>query len=74
MMIPLSSTQVKLTIVLDLMVLKARLMLMICELKFLMNSLVISLFIGIITCFLKGLLVVMVILSLDLLFNLLMTF
>ena len=39
-----------------------------------MNFLVISLFIRMITCFLKRLLVVMVILSLDLLFDLLMTF
>ena len=39
-----------------------------------MNFLVISLFIRMITCFLKRLLVVMVILGLDLLFDLLMTF
>ena len=49
-------------------------MLTTCELESLMNSLVISLFIGMITCFLKRLLVVMVILSLNLLFELLMNF
>ena len=57
MTIPLSSTQMKLAIVLDLIVLKAQLMLMTCELEFLMNSLVILLFIGMITCFLEGSLV-----------------
>ena len=44
------------------------------ELESLINSLAISLFIRMITCFLEELLVVMVILSLDLLFELLITF
>ena len=59
---------------LDLIVLRAQLMLTTCELESLMNFLVISLFIGMITCFLKGPLVVIVILSLDLLFESFMTF
>ena len=45
-----------------------------CELEFLINSFIISLFIGTITCFLEGLLVVMLIFGLALSFKLLMTF
>ena len=49
-------------------------MLTTCEFESLINFLAISLFIRMITCFLKGPLVIMVILSLDLLFELLITF
>ena len=45
-----------------------------CELEFLMNSFAISLFIEMITCFLEGPLVVMLIFSLTLSFESLMTF
>ena len=72
--ISLSSTCMKLANVLDLIALRAQLMLAICEFDSLMNSLAMSLLIGMITCFHDRPLVVMVILSLVLLFGLLMTF
>ena len=71
--IPLSSTQIKSAIVLDLIALRAQLILTMCELAFLMNSLAMSLLIGMITCFHKKPLVIMEILNLALLFELLIT-
>jgi len=64
----------KSAIVLDLIVLRAQLILAMCELEFLMNSFAISLFIGTITCFLEKPLVVMLIFGLTLSIELLMTF
>ena len=72
--IPLLSTQMKSAIVLDLIVFRARLILAMCELEFLMNSFAISLFIGMITCFLERSLVVMLVFGLTLSFEPLMTF
>ena len=72
--IPLSSTQMKSANMLDLIALRAQLILVTYEFESLINSLAISLFIGMITCFCDKPLVVMVILSLVLLFDLLMTF
>ena len=73
-MIPLFSTQIKSTIVLDLMALRAQFILTTCKLESLMNFLARLVFIGTITCFLEGPLVVMLILGLDLSFEPLMTF
>ena len=63
----------KSAIVLDLIALRAQLILTMCELKSLMNLLVMLLLIGMITCFCEGPLVVMEILGLALSFELLMT-
>ena len=71
--IPLLSTWIKSAIVLDLIVLRAWLILATCKLEFLMNSFAILLFIGTITCFLERPLVVMLIFSLTLSFEPLMT-
>jgi len=71
--IPLSFTQMKLAIVLDLIALRVQLILTTCKLESLMNSLVMLLLIEMITCFCKGLLVVMKIFGLALSFELLMT-
>ena len=72
-MIPLFSTQMKSAIMLDLIALRARLILTMCKLESLMNSLAMLLLIGIITCFCERSLVVIEILSLALSFELLMT-
>ena len=74
MMIPLSSTQMKSAIMLDLIVLRAWFILIMCILESLMNLLARSLFIRIITCFQEGSLVVISILGFSLLFVLLMIF
>ena len=72
--ISLLSTRMKSAIVLDLIVFRTQLILVMYKLEFLMNSFAISLFIGTITCFLEGPLVVMLIFSLTLSFEPLMTF
>ena len=74
MAIPLSSAWMKSANVLDLIALRAWLMLATCEFNSLMNSLAILLLIGMITCFCDEPLVVIAIFSLDLLFAPLMTF
>ena len=58
-MIPLSSTQMKLVMILDFKPLRAQFMLITCILELLMNQFAMSLIIGIMTCFCNGPLVVM---------------
>ena len=70
----LLSTWRKSAIVLDLIVLSAQLMLTMCSLELLINSFAILLFIKMMTCFLDGLLVVMLIFGLTFSFKPFMTF
>ena len=72
--IPLLSTQIKSAIVLDLIILSTQLMLTMYLLELLTNYFAILLFIGMMTCFLDGLLVVMLIFGLTFSFKLFMTF
>ena len=74
MTIPLSSTQIKSTIILELIPLRAHLMLITCMLESLMNFLLRLLLIGMITCLRDGPFVVILILGLDLELEPLMTF
>ena len=74
MTIPLSSTQIKSTIVLELIPLRAQLMLITCMLESSMNFLLRLLLIGIITCLWDGPFMVILILGLGLELESLMTF
>ena len=72
--IPLFSTQIKSTIVFELIPLRAQLMLMTCILESLINFLLRSMLIGTMTCLREGPFVVILILGLGLLLGLLMIF
>ena len=74
MTILLSSTQIKSTIVLELIPLRAQLIFMTCILESLMNFLLSLMLIGTMICLREGPFVVMLILSLGLVLGLLMTF
>ena len=74
MTIPLSSTQIKSTIILELIPLRAQLMLITCMLESLMNFLLRLLLIGMITCLWDGPFMVILILGLGLELESLMTF
>ena len=74
MMMPLLSVLIKLAQMLDLMLLKAQLILMTCEDESLINLLPRSQLMGMITCFRNGPLVVMLSLGLALSLEPLMTF